>query len=87
MLQKGILGLWCLLSALPATFTAAATAAAVDERPNIVFILTDDQDVHMSGLEHMALTRKYLQDKGTSFERHYCTGKQISLRPSRDGLV
>lgn len=49
-------------------------AQARDDRPNIVFVLTDDQDSHMSGLEHMPLTQKYLVDKGTSFERHYCTG-------------
>ena len=80
MFPKGVLGLWCLLSALPAYF-------AVVKRPNIVFILTDDQDAHMSGLEHMPLTRTYLQDKGTSFERHYCTGKEISRARAEMGLV
>lgn len=70
--MKGGFGLWCLLGALPAVL-------AGDERPNVVFILTDDQDTHMSGLEHMPLTQKYLQDKGTTFDKHYCTGKLVPL--------
>ena len=56
----------------------ARPVRAADDRPNIVFVLTDDQDVHMSGLEHMPPTQKYLVDKGTSFDRHYCTGIYIS---------
>lgn len=63
-----ILGAWPLLGALPMVF-------AGDERPNIVFILTDDQDTHMTGLDHMPLTTKHMVEKGTSFESHYCTGK------------
>jgi hypothetical protein len=42
-------------------------------QPNIVFILTDDQDLHMDSLEYMPLLKKHLVDEGLLFERHYCT--------------
>jgi sulfatase-like protein len=43
------------------------------KRPNIVFILTDDQDVRMNSLDHVPLIQKRLIDEGTLFKRHYCT--------------
>ncbi|KAI1173451.1 arylsulfatase-like protein [Nemania sp. FL0916] len=42
-------------------------------QPNIVFILTDDQDLHMQSLDYMPFVKKYLTDQGTSFRRHFCT--------------
>ncbi|KFY67158.1 hypothetical protein V496_01732 [Pseudogymnoascus sp. VKM F-4515 (FW-2607)] len=42
-------------------------------RPNVVFILTDDQDVHLDSLEYMPLVRRHLIEKGTQFTKHYCT--------------
>ncbi|KAI1822899.1 Arylsulphatase [Xylaria intraflava] len=42
-------------------------------RPNIVFVLTDDQDVHLNSLQYMPLVKKHLIEQGTSFTRHYCT--------------
>ena len=42
-------------------------------RPNIVFILTDDQDLHLNSLDYTPLTRKYLLEQGTFFKSHYCT--------------
>lgn len=42
-------------------------------KPNIVFILTDDQDLHMNSLAHMPHLKKHLLDEGTFFQRHYCT--------------
>lgn len=42
-------------------------------RPNIVFILTDDQDLHMQSLDYMPYVQKHLVDQGTSFKRHFCT--------------
>lgn len=50
-------------------------AAGDAKRPNIVFILTDDQDSHMNSLDYMPLTQKYLMNEGTTFARHYCTGE------------
>ncbi|KAI9848176.1 MAG: hypothetical protein M1837_000850 [Sclerophora amabilis] len=45
----------------------------VKDRPNIVFILTDDQDLHIKSLEYMPLVQKHLVDRGTSYNRHYCS--------------
>ncbi|KAI0009035.1 alkaline-phosphatase-like protein [Xylariaceae sp. FL0662B] len=59
-----------------------ATAAGLDEiplrinktrQPNVVFILTDDQDAQLSSLNYMPLVKKHLLDQGTYFSRHYCT--------------
>jgi arylsulfatase A-like enzyme len=42
-------------------------------RPNIVFILTDDQDYLLNSLDYTPLTRKYLIEEGTLFSKHFCT--------------
>jgi arylsulfatase A-like enzyme len=42
-------------------------------RPNVVFILTDDQDAHLESLRYMPFVKKHLIDKGTHFKKHYCT--------------
>ncbi|TQN67231.1 Arylsulfatase [Colletotrichum shisoi] len=42
-------------------------------RPNIVFVLTDDQDLHMNSLEHTPLIQKRLIEQGTLYKKHYCT--------------
>ncbi len=43
-----------------------------DSRPNIVVILTDDQDLHMDSVDYMPLLKKHVIDKGTFYKRHYC---------------
>lgn len=43
------------------------------DRPNIVFILTDDQDLHMESLSYMPFLQKHLVSKGTFYTRHFCT--------------
>jgi len=42
-------------------------------RPNIVFILTDDQDLHMNSLDYVPLIKKHLIDQGTRYTKHFCT--------------
>ncbi|KAF2864021.1 alkaline phosphatase-like protein [Piedraia hortae CBS 480.64] len=54
------------------------------QQPNIVFILTDDQDLHMDSLKYMPLLKKHIIDHGTSFTRHYCTNALCC--PSRVSL-
>lgn len=44
-----------------------------EKKPNILFILTDDQDLHMNSLDYLPYTQKHLVDRGTLFKRHYCT--------------
>lgn len=43
------------------------------KQPNIVFILTDDQDLHMDSLAYMPHLKKHISDQGTTFQNHYCT--------------
>ncbi|KIW17914.1 hypothetical protein PV08_05109 [Exophiala spinifera] len=42
-------------------------------QPNIILILTDDQDLHMNSLDYMPLIDKHLREKGTLYKRHFCT--------------
>lgn len=74
---------FCLLP----QFFAAGNAAATDEQqaplhpsgretkssPNIVFLLSDDQDLHMDSLSYMPQLQRLLVEQGTFFRRHYCT--------------
>ena len=55
------------------------------KQPNIVFIMSDDQDMHMDSLSYMPLLKKHITDEGTFFRRHYCT---VALCcPSRASLL
>lgn len=74
MLLSGAWLLPCLL------FTMGVVAATTtkeerngEKKPNILFIITDDQDGHMESLEHMPLLQKYIIEQGTTFENHFCT--------------
>ncbi|CZR67236.1 related to arylsulfatase [Phialocephala subalpina] len=42
-------------------------------RPNIIFLLTDDQDLHLESLNYMPLLKKHLLNEGTFYTKHYCT--------------
>ena len=61
--------IWPTVGAVALAFLGLANA----ERPNILLVLTDDQDLHMDSLKYMPLLQKYLINEGTSFDRHYCT--------------
>ncbi|CAH0047784.1 unnamed protein product [Clonostachys solani] len=43
------------------------------DRPNIIFVLTDDQDLHMDSLNYLPKIKEKLIDQGTLYKRHYCT--------------
>lgn len=42
-------------------------------RPNIVVVLTDDQDLHMDSVDYMPLLKKNVIDHGTFYKRHFCS--------------
>jgi len=50
-----------------------AGPTSAKKQPNIIFILTDDQDLHLNSLDYLPLIKKHLADKGTSYKRHFCT--------------
>ncbi|KAJ3066138.1 hypothetical protein HDU98_010542 [Podochytrium sp. JEL0797] len=52
---------------------ASAALAAAAAKPNIIFLLTDDQDARMNSLDFMPNLQKYLVDEGTKFEKHFVT--------------
>ncbi|KAM7211593.1 arylsulfatase-like protein [Rhypophila decipiens] len=43
------------------------------KQPNIIFILTDDQDLHLNSLDYLPFIKKHLIQRGTSYKRHFCT--------------
>lgn len=70
--------LTCFIVALGPLCLAADTSQQVlakggRQRPNIVFILTDDQDQHMDSVSYMPYLQKHLISRGVTFSRHYCT--------------
>jgi hypothetical protein len=58
---------------VPLVSLGASDDTNAAKRPNVVFILTDDQDVQMQSLDYMPLLKHYLFDRGTFYKRHYCT--------------
>ncbi len=56
----------CLLAAL-----CAAASAAAPPLPNIVYIMTDDQDMELGGLTPMPKTRRLLGELGATGEAFY----------------
>ncbi|KAK7959100.1 arylsulfatase-like protein [Apiospora aurea] len=42
-------------------------------RPNIVLVLTDDQDLHMDSIDYMPYVKEHLIDHGTFYKKHFCT--------------
>ncbi|KAI0534000.1 arylsulfatase [Xylaria digitata] len=55
------------------------------QRPNIVFIITDDQDLHLGSLDYQPVVKKELIEKGTTFSQHYVTVAKCC--PSRASLL
>lgn len=50
----------------------AAVAAAAD-KPNIVFILTDDQDVALESMTPLTKTKEFIADQGVTFANAFAT--------------
>jgi hypothetical protein len=61
------------------------TNAANATKPNFIFIMTDDQDLHMDSLKYMPAVQKHFGNGGTFHEKHYCTVSQCC--PSRVSLL
>lgn len=64
-----LFGIWQTLLIATTVLTTGVSA----KRPNVVFILTDDQDLHMDSLSYMPNVKKHLIDQGTYYQKHYCT--------------
>lgn len=85
------LGLVAMVLAVAANATTqhkaqnGANAASVTTKPNFIFIMTDDQDLHMDSLKYMPAVQKHFGNGGTFHEKHYCTVSQCC--PSRVSLL
>jgi hypothetical protein len=54
-------------------------------KPNIIFIITDDQDLHLNSLDYQPSVQKHFIQEGTWFKKHFCT---VALCcPSRVSLL
>lgn len=56
-----------------ATLLLAAAAAAAPTQPNFVFLLTDDQDVSLGGLDAMPFTQDFLVRGGRTYSNGFVT--------------
>lgn len=54
-------------------------------RPNIVFIMTDDQDKRLGSTDYQTILHRELIDKGTEFSNHYTT--MALCCPARSSLL
>ncbi|KAJ3017103.1 UNVERIFIED_CONTAM: hypothetical protein HDU68_011857 [Siphonaria sp. JEL0065] len=53
---------------------AAVTASVLGaKKPNIILLLSDDQDVRLNSLDYMPILQKHLGKEGTKFDKHYVT--------------
>ncbi|KXJ96085.1 arylsulfatase precursor [Microdochium bolleyi] len=64
-----------LLLGLAGVTAAPGLTGSTNSRPppNFLFIIADDQDLLLDSLEYQPLLKKHVTDKGTRFDKHYCT--------------
>ncbi|KAH6876574.1 arylsulfatase [Thelonectria olida] len=72
-------------TALTGISLAANSTSCPATRPNIVFIFTDDQDLHLNSLEYMPSVQSHLIQNGTIFTNHFATISNCC--PSRASLL
>jgi len=54
-------------------------------KPNFIFIMTDDQDLHLNSIDYQQSVQKHFKQEGTWFKKHFCT---VALCcPSRVSLL
>lgn len=74
------------LTLLAAAASAANGAATPNgKKPNILFLMTDDQDIRLGSMEYMPNLQKELIGKGANFLEHHTTSAQCC--PSRVTLL
>lgn len=61
------------------------SSASPSRKPNIVMIMTDDQDRRLGSTEFQPLLQKHMAAKGLDFVNHYATVAQCC--PSRTALL
>ncbi|KAH6868869.1 arylsulfatase precursor [Thelonectria olida] len=77
--------LGALVLALHAIGGSANDHSYGHKKPSFIFIMTDDQDLHLNSLDYQPIVQKQFVQKGTWFKKHFCT---VALCcPSRVSLL
>lgn len=63
----------------------ASGSASCRKRPNIILIMTDDQDLRLGSTDYQSVLQRELMDKGTEFLSHYTT--TANCCPSRASFL
>src|SRR5919109_3226572 len=73
LVRAGLLGLVFACGASAAVFfgSEARAAAASTDRPNIILILSDDEDVAIH--KYMPKTKALIEDEGAAFDNYFVT--------------
>ncbi|KAI8628092.1 arylsulfatase [Xylariaceae sp. FL1651] len=74
-----------LIAVLAGLVSTSLGLEAEAQRPNIVFILTDDQDLHLRSIDYQSVLQRELTAQGTTFTQHYVTVAKCC--PSRASLL
>ncbi|PVH67886.1 Arylsulphatase [Cadophora sp. DSE1049] len=83
MLFRTVFSTLLILSGV--TANNSPTYAIPKNKPNFVFIITDDQDSHLNSVDYMPILQKRIAEQGTTYTKHFCT---IALCcPSRVSLL
>src|SRR5262245_41570965 len=73
LVRAGLFGLVfaCGVSAAVAFGSKASAAASPEDRPNIILILSDDEDVRIH--QYMPKTKALIEDQGVAFDNYFVT--------------
>ncbi|KAE8446758.1 hypothetical protein EG329_011663 [Mollisiaceae sp. DMI_Dod_QoI] len=53
--------------------------------PNVLFIMSDDQDLHLNSMDYMPNVKSLIANHGTTYQKHFCTNALCC--PSRISLL
>ncbi|KIW91278.1 uncharacterized protein Z519_08174 [Cladophialophora bantiana CBS 173.52] len=73
------------LTFVPWSYAALKDRQAPSQKPNFVFIMTDDQDLHLDSMQYMPNVLDLIAKEGTTYQQHFCTVAQCC--PSRVSLL
>ncbi|KAI1339645.1 arylsulfatase precursor [Xylariaceae sp. FL0016] len=73
LLQSALFGLKGALSLVALQHGVSASGLNGTTKPNFIFIITDDQDLHLGSLDYQPAVKKHFAEQGTFFSKHFCT--------------
>ena len=74
-----------VMMVMAASVTVSVVTSGASKRPNIVLILTDDQDTTMGSTKPMVEARKIIADAGVEFQNAFTTSPICC--PSRASIL